>query len=491
MCNNKEEFNNEMMQQGIFIQNRDASWELVPNAFAELLFRHSTCNAKQCKCRAGRHKNLENTKWEIILCKCCGSQGIHVECGQQLHELRKGGKSWQCYSCIEILRKHPGNIAKDISGILMNDRGEELPIPGSSNTTSDCKQSPSKEEYIRKRQRLPTDSENLVLDKRKCNASPCEEIIDVENIDTEMLSKEVLLMKEKAKSTSDYDSRFLDKYDIHEFCGEKNEYKNKHQIDRNEIVILSSDSEYDVIHSCDSESQSDEEDDEIQEKYVVFKMNKILPYLETYKGRDKILRLFCYATKFIAGSLESPELISQFDNFSSQLSTSRACFRLLDDIPTIADIASNISKERGLLALSKVEIFESIVDIIFCPLDHISWAIDHRIIRTENSIWSTASTMCWVISLYISIYKTLMKMADISNQKFNLESDASNREEIKRLKKRQWTLQLSIMKCLFDVLFAVSYLPKGMLWAKFFNKRGVGLLGTLSSLISLYQAFLM
>lgn len=73
-----------------------------------------------------------------------------------------------------------------------------------------------------------------------------------------------LCLPEKAKSTSDYDSRFLDKYDIHEFCGEKNEYKNKHQIDRNEIVILSSDSEYDVIHSCDSESQSDEEDDEIQ-----------------------------------------------------------------------------------------------------------------------------------------------------------------------------------------------------------------------------------
>lgn len=75
--------------------------------------------------------------------------------------------------------------------------------------------------------------------------------------------------------------------------------------------------------------------------------------------------------------------------------------------------------------------------------------------------------------------------------KKHILNDFCFREEIKRLKKRQWTLQLSIMKCLFDVLFAVSYLPKGMLWAKFFNKRGVGLLGTLSSLISLYQAFLM
>lgn len=33
---------------------RDASWELVPNAFEELLYRHDQCDAVKCLCPKGR-----------------------------------------------------------------------------------------------------------------------------------------------------------------------------------------------------------------------------------------------------------------------------------------------------------------------------------------------------------------------------------------------------------------------------------------------------
>lgn len=33
---------------------RDASWELVPNAFEELLYRHDQCDASICLCPKGR-----------------------------------------------------------------------------------------------------------------------------------------------------------------------------------------------------------------------------------------------------------------------------------------------------------------------------------------------------------------------------------------------------------------------------------------------------
>lgn len=75
-------------------------------------------------------------------------------------------------------------------------------------------------------------------------------------------------------------------------------------------------------------------------------MDRVLTFLNSYRGRDKILRLLCYSSKFIAGCLEPNEIASQFDRFSSQLSTSRACFRLLDDIPTIVDVMSQIFKEK-------------------------------------------------------------------------------------------------------------------------------------------------
>lgn len=32
------------------IDHRDASWETVPNAFAELLERHNSCDATTCLC---------------------------------------------------------------------------------------------------------------------------------------------------------------------------------------------------------------------------------------------------------------------------------------------------------------------------------------------------------------------------------------------------------------------------------------------------------
>lgn len=73
-------------------------------------------------------------------------------------------------------------------------------------------------------------------------------------------------------------------------------------------------------------------------------MKTLVDFLETYKGRDKVLRLLCYSTKYLAGSVSSPDLASRFDIFSSQLSASRACFRLLDDLSTIIDVLKNFNQ---------------------------------------------------------------------------------------------------------------------------------------------------
>lgn len=39
---------------------RDASWELVPNAFEELLYRHDRCDAAACLCPKGRTYTSNN-----------------------------------------------------------------------------------------------------------------------------------------------------------------------------------------------------------------------------------------------------------------------------------------------------------------------------------------------------------------------------------------------------------------------------------------------
>lgn len=42
------------------------------------------------------------SKWELTLCRICGSQGIHMACGQ----LKWANPIWECNECTSILRKY-------------------------------------------------------------------------------------------------------------------------------------------------------------------------------------------------------------------------------------------------------------------------------------------------------------------------------------------------------------------------------------------------
>lgn len=93
ICNNTDQFQKTMKHYGVFIPDRDASWELEPNAFQELLYRHEECNAKSCICTLGRNHSGEGV-WTIVLCSSCGSQGTHRTC----NKLRKYER-WVCHDC--------------------------------------------------------------------------------------------------------------------------------------------------------------------------------------------------------------------------------------------------------------------------------------------------------------------------------------------------------------------------------------------------------
>ncbi|GLV46332.1 pineapple eye [Carabus blaptoides fortunei] len=93
ICNNTKVFHKTMKLFGVFIPDRDASWETEPNAFEELQYVHSECNAEKCVCRRGR-KYVGQGRWKLVLCTTCGSQGTHVQCSW-LHE----NDNWSCSLC--------------------------------------------------------------------------------------------------------------------------------------------------------------------------------------------------------------------------------------------------------------------------------------------------------------------------------------------------------------------------------------------------------
>lgn len=81
VCNNSEQFKNEMKEMGIYVPDRDAAWEGGGN-FAELLEKYSRCDSSACQCPLGSDFSDDTGIWELVLCGSCGQYGIHVGCKQ-------------------------------------------------------------------------------------------------------------------------------------------------------------------------------------------------------------------------------------------------------------------------------------------------------------------------------------------------------------------------------------------------------------------------
>ncbi|XP_045526535.1 uncharacterized protein LOC123715529 [Pieris brassicae] len=82
LCNDKERFYDAVLSQGYYVPNRDASWELEQNAFAEIYERTIVCSVPECVCPNGRDHDLEIGPWDIKLCLLCGNVGAHAHCAE-------------------------------------------------------------------------------------------------------------------------------------------------------------------------------------------------------------------------------------------------------------------------------------------------------------------------------------------------------------------------------------------------------------------------
>ncbi|XP_066468208.1 G2/M phase-specific E3 ubiquitin-protein ligase [Tiliqua scincoides] len=108
VCNNKDKFQNEMLRMGIYIPEKDASWELEENAYQDLLQCYQHCDARRCLCKNGRDYNEPDSKWEIKRCQYCGSSGTHMACSL----LTTWEQNWECIECRTILAKPDGSCQK-------------------------------------------------------------------------------------------------------------------------------------------------------------------------------------------------------------------------------------------------------------------------------------------------------------------------------------------------------------------------------------------
>ncbi|GIY16709.1 hypothetical protein CEXT_393531, partial [Caerostris extrusa] len=114
LCNNVTNFIEEMRYHGICIPEKDASWELEPNAYQELTYR-PPCRSIKCLCPHGaKHSGKRQLMakftlllnlliryggwiyaWVLLVCSNCGSDACHKDC----EGLSSTVTTWLCEVC--------------------------------------------------------------------------------------------------------------------------------------------------------------------------------------------------------------------------------------------------------------------------------------------------------------------------------------------------------------------------------------------------------
>ncbi|KAL1509483.1 hypothetical protein ABEB36_004208 [Hypothenemus hampei] len=215
-------------------------------------------------------------------------------------------------------------------------------------------------------------------------------------------------------------------------------------------------------------------------------LNETCTLLETYKGRDKVIRTLCYLSRLIGELQSNPELQKKFATFGSQMSATRTTLRLFDDVLVLKNsIQYGFGRNEPDKYMALMGITSNILDHIFLPLEKVSWLAKHKLLTgIDNSKWDTASSTCWVLTSYLTVLKTMRYLMLLErHQSCVRERKGMSLEEFNKLKIfHLWTL----LRAILDFTHAVNTLPPGYLWSSKLKPWFVSLVGTGSSLIGLY-----
>ncbi|KAM9329685.1 peroxisomal membrane protein 11C [Gastrophryne carolinensis] len=214
--------------------------------------------------------------------------------------------------------------------------------------------------------------------------------------------------------------------------------------------------------------------------------------LESYRGRDRLIRTLCYSCQLVGGVVtqkhgEKQQYGKSLLIVASQLSHCRTVLRLFDDLSMLAySIQYGLGKKEEDCLIRWISVIGNIFDQLYYPCEHVAWAADAGVIRTKSDIWWTASTALWGLSLLVTIIRSLRTLLKLrKSERTPSDSDPpKSRGEIKFQMKSEL---LCIIGSLSDLTNAVHWMPPGFLWGGCLPTWLVGLMGTVSSLIGIYQ----
>ncbi|KAM7409630.1 hypothetical protein PAMA_001222 [Pampus argenteus] len=224
-------------------------------------------------------------------------------------------------------------------------------------------------------------------------------------------------------------------------------------------------------------------------------LESLVRLLESYRGRDKVIRTLCYGSQLVGGLLSSKteadvsshQLGKSLLLFSAQLSHCRTVLRLFDDLSMLSySYSYGFGAEEADDAVRWISVLTNVADQLYYPCEHIAWAADAELIKLKSDKWWLFSTVLWGTSLLLGILRSLRVMLLLKKKLKRCDRDGARRSHSRLHRQVQGEL-LSVLSSIADLSNAVHWMPPGFLWAGRFPIWMVGLMGTISSLIGLIQ----
>ncbi|KFO22959.1 Peroxisomal membrane protein 11C [Fukomys damarensis] len=215
--------------------------------------------------------------------------------------------------------------------------------------------------------------------------------------------------------------------------------------------------------------------------------------LESYRGRDRLIRTLGYCCQLVGGVLlqQGPagsEVGTRLLAVSAQLSHCRTVLRLFDDLAMFLYTKHyGLGTEEEDALVRCVSVLGNMADQLYYPCEHVAWAADAKVLHVDSARWWTLSTALWALSLLLGVARSLWMVLTLRRRLQGPTAAFTSR--LPRSKRRALAVRMrTLLGNLADLANAVHWLPPGVLWAGRFPPWLVGLMGTISSLLSLYQA---
>jgi len=218
-------------------------------------------------------------------------------------------------------------------------------------------------------------------------------------------------------------------------------------------------------------------------------LDLMVKLLGTYDGRDKLLRTSYYTLLLITGRMKEGPLVTKLINMARQLSAARTVGRRWNDLVMIKVNLAHF--QAGMPEKDKFNyVINAIVNVIYLfyhPVEHIAWLSNFELVPVDSGKWWSYTAWMWSTALMFCIIRTIRNYGKLAAARYRALAEDDQSKEEAALKRQQVDEIWNLLMYASDFAVAVSYLPKGWLWAQKLPQWKVGAYGLMASVIGLVK----